>query len=809
MSMGLDQLHYRVLRQAVRPGRVATGVPLHADQWRGVATRMIECYSMTWGGAANILVPIDDDGTLQPAFWPLVELFDADLWASYLHTHRGWELCEPEAHRDWHERQARRWARKHGGGIAAAREQLRAGHIMSHVLWEWSPSQEFTEALRRRTGPATERGRLTMSSFQADQPPGQHLVDVSKLAPLPERLVTFDSTGVEPELELLLLSRFGALAPAHRKALEAAGVHIETIPIGNAEFSLLLELAWTGTTDRTLLQLRQALGDHGADHPLHHVEDLATESPAGLSLIGCRRMERWVPNVDDLAVVIVCGSQFADYCFAHALERCGVPSLWLPGELVTGVAATTSKSTLEVLGRCLERSDGNGWGDRPKHLTSLSLTEANLIGIAKELADTMWHPAVDVVAPVAVQLPPHRMPVVLDPLHYSTVLEEPFIGEETVRGIPGALPTAVRSQDPWDLTWWIDVYDPKRLLPARHALNDLVVAETTGWRAIARSGRDAISYYSHTMGFVAGGSPVEQIVERPRLRFPKAETVFKHLFELAGFTVQESPAGRFRRLATAMWGGLDPLAADLSDPRTLTLLKSWLSTERSGAAPGVLTSGSRRRFLTFEDAGRASGILDDELTVLIDRYIERDIVRRGLVLKCPNCLQFDWHALDAVTQSFECGRCRIASRITSATWRGGGAEPPLYYDLAEVVYQAISSDFDVPVRALKQLSDESKSSFAEAPEIEIADTTERTEIDLLVIADGRILLGEAKRSNELGKSARDEVRWLERFRRAAVAATADDVVFATATPAWSERTARSISGVFGDRDRPPRLLVNC
>ena len=190
-----------------------------------------------------------------------------------------------------------------------------------------------------------------------------------------------------------------------------------------------------------------------------------------------------------------------------------------------------------------------------------------------------------------------------------------------------------------------------------------------------------------------------------------------------------------------------------------------------------------------------SGLDDTGARAVLDGYLTRGIVRRGLVLKCGHCLHFDWYDLDVVGQAFECRRCRTATVVTHATWRGG-SEPTLYYDLAEVVLQALRGNVEVPIRALAALQREARS-FAETPEVELVDGNGvRLEIDLLAISDGRIVIGEAKTGNVIQPTAKAETVWLGQVARLATAIAADEVVFATASPAWRPATADRILQAF-------------
>ena len=519
-------------------------------------------------------------------------------------------------------------------------------------------------------------------------------------------------------------------------------------------------------------------------------------------------MTRWQPRIDESPVTVVVGDDSNDFYYAMALERCGVPVIWLPHELARGGSALT-KLSLETLCRGLQqlprrRVEGEGGGIT---LVSLSLTIEKLRYVKRRMRRAVWGEGLDIRVTEVVQLPPYRVSAILDPEHFDDVIDEPFSIDEMVRGVPAAVPSAVTATDPWKLTWWVEVTDPGKPLPSRAALNKLVVADSEGWRAIARCGHDGVSFFLHTMGLTLAGSSLQQMTERPKLRFPSVTDTFQQLFHEAGFFAEESTAGRFRRLTTEMWGGLEVLATDFSDVSTFNLLRAFLSTEASGEKPGVLTK-TGRRFLSFEDALSVSEHSPDALRDIIDRLITRGVLRRGLVLKCNRCLHFGWYALESLGQTFRCERCHAETFITSSTWKMS-VEPMGYFGIAEVVHQALSGNCEIPIRALAKIASQSRS-FGETPEVLVtfADGS-KIEIDMLAISNGRIIIGEAKVGSTVKDSGPKERAWLKKLAAVATALAVDEVVFATATE-WKERTRGAITAAFNDsQPTNVRLIQHC
>lgn len=306
-----------------------------------------------------------------------------------------------------------------------------------------------------------------------------------------------------------------------------------------------------------------------------------------------------------------------------------------------------------------------------------------------------------------------------------------------------------------------------------------------------------------------GGEPQRQLLVRPRLRFPDAATVFRHLFECAGYESDESAAGRYRRLATDLWGGFDKIHGDWADDSTRALLKLWTSDKPSGVTPGIWDG--TRRYLSFDDAANTSEINAEELRPLLDGYLSRGILSRGLVLKCSHCLNATWYRLDDLSQSFACIRCYHRAPITEASWsadhrQGDPArEPTFYYAMAEVVYQALHHNADVPIRAIGKLRSEPSEAVQQATDSTVSKAGWKFELDLLSLVDGRIFIGEAKKGKRLKSTATEERRWLKGIADIADAITADEVVFATAEE-WRPQTLEYVREVFANRRIEPLVI---
>ena len=72
------------------------------------------------------------------------------------------------------------------------------------------------------------------------------------------------------------------------------------------------------------------------------------------------------------------------------------------------------------------------------------------------------------------------------------------------------------------------------------------------------------------------------------------------------------------------------------------------------------------------------------------------------------------------------------------------------------------------------------------------------EVDICCISDGILTIGEAKKDDRLGKSAKEENETIAKYYQLASAIGATRVVFATYANSWREVTVQRVHSVFVD-----------
>ncbi len=194
----------------------------------------------------------------------------------------------------------------------------------------------------------------------------------------------------------------------------------------------------------------------------------------------------------------------------------------------------------------------------------------------------------------------------------------------------------------------------------------------------------------------------------------------------------------------------------------------------------------------------------------LDRWLQAGIVRRGLVQKCPLCRYTAWYPLDQVTQGVRCVRCSQDNVVMVEPWRKEESEPAIYYDLAEIVYQAVDNDAEVPILSLARLKEGSRS-FLYTTERDIFDSEGNRvcEVDFFVVRDGEVVIGEAKRGNQLSdKGTSDAELKADQLAVLAAAIGADRFVLATSSPDFHAGTVSYLRVKLGEVGCALDVLTN-
>jgi hypothetical protein len=784
------QLQYRMTQRSVRPPRALTLICSDGD-WRSDVLRMMECYSRTWGGDGNGLAACSDSGEIAEPFWPLLCAFDADHWLYFQRTRRGLRLADPPAYDALLAGDIARLGAKHGWSESDARRLLESDDYLSGGYDGPLVPAALDQRILRWFAPLASPDVAIRDAYKADEPPPPGLVDMCQLTYRPDQTTLLDVGRWPLRVQLLIASRTGSISPSHRTYLEEKESWVQpTISVGNNDLSQVLELAWTGDLDPVF---RRTNTDSAPRDPELISGDSLAGTPLAQSRLGCSWLTKLRPGLREEPVVVICGDTAEDFCYAFTRQRVVGNTYWLPKG--PGSADTELGRVLrQTLTRVLSRYSRTPSENRPILLSSLTLTAGDLDALLDELSRTIWGQSfndgragsLNVRACGPGDLTAVRDVALLDQEHFADIRHEPFLGPELATTLDIPRPTKAEGLRPDSCRWQVDVLMPDHVLPARWCLDTIIGDQRLHWAV--RSSTSGISVDSHGRFFQFSGSPLSQMLTQIRLRFPPASEVFATLLADTG-TIHESDKGRYTRRMIELWGDLSALAGDLQGPPTRKLLTSWASDTIDGDLGRI---HQRRKYLRLGDVMKIAGLHIDRARDLLDRYLAKGIVARGLVLQCGMCAGTSFYRLEDLGPGFRCQRCRQDNQIARQAWRGP-REPQWFYGLDEVVYQGLDSNVQVPVVALAELAKPAKS-FLYMPEALVRTPGHNDlEVDLWAIVDGKILIGEAKKSDKLETTVRREKARCTALRAVADAVTADQFVMATSSAQWNQRTRDSVT----------------
>ncbi|MEU3441758.1 hypothetical protein ABZ755_15290 [Streptomyces griseoincarnatus] len=731
---------------------------------------MMECYARTWGGDGHGLIACSPEWEVAEPFWRLAEAFDADHWAVFARTGRGLQMSDPQAYEAQLASHVEGWSRENDVDEAQARRMLEP-QLLSSGAGMVAP-RELGDRIRRRMAPLASAQVAVTAEFRADEAPPHRLVDMCGLTFQPERITGLDVDGLPPAVQLLVAARAGLVAPGHLARLRERGeVDHATVPVDREDLAPVLRYAWTGRPET------------GAGFTQQEFLD---DMPLAQSRLGCSWFTTFDADADSEPLVVICGDSAEDFCYAYTRRRVVGDAHWLPvGPDIEDLSPQLHTELMQLLYDLAVPPVSA----RPLLLSSLTLDEDQLHEVRDQLLATPWgrmaasgSPGrLDVQVCAPADLPVRRRLHLLDKAHVGDTLHEPFLGTDQARNVEIPLPSEAAGTQPDSCRWQVDVLDPKAVLPARWALNDVITADGTSWGV--RSSTSGISIDSHGRIFTVTGTSLAQLLVQVRLRLPTARQVFSTLLARAGVTLEESDKGRYTRRMIELWGDFAALAADLKEGPAANLLSGWIS---AGKMPGRVYQD--RKYLTLTDVRTITGGSEEGARQLLDGYLQRSIATRGLLLTCGQCVGTAFYRLEDIGANFRCQRCRQHNPIVRSAWKGQELEPQWYYGLDEVAYQGLRSNVQVPILALAALA-EPAHSFQHMPEAVVRrDGYPDLEVDLWAIVDGRIVIGEAKISDRLEQTKHAEARRCAALKGLIDELSADEFVMATTGSAWDRRT---------------------
>jgi len=226
-------------------------------------------------------------------------------------------------------------------------------------------------------------------------------------------------------------------------------------------------------------------------------------------------------------------------------------------------------------------------------------------------------------------------------------------------------------EDP-SVDWAIELSSSDHNMPRGRGLPpDVLQAGADAWRERVRSGRDGHCVMASSFGFVPAGATPRQRTARPRLAAPSLRSWVREMATTSALQVQTSEAGHVADVATRLWGSREALAEDLWSHGEMFrefLSESDQTKTRYPAGDGVVLR--REGYLSWPAIRRMfpDGSDDEEVRAAVDRLVALGGIRRGLILRCPDCALVQFATPQDPQFGAPCSRCGARVSVSQKTW---------------------------------------------------------------------------------------------------------------------------------------------
>ncbi|MFD5862803.1 hypothetical protein [Streptomyces chartreusis] len=801
-----QQTEFRPVGVRLRAPRIALAYHTLGD-WVHMARGAVAGISRMWGGSGAVVLPVpglSERAEVAAALLPLLRLYDPDHVAGLVPT------LADAAHMD--RSVIDRVAAQHAlpGEDSGATWQRLSCQTLRTPGWEGLADQVDGWCSPFK-GVRPDQQQFKAHDIHHVRHASESCGSLATVPALPgDPVFTFDLSDVDPAVALMVESRIGAVHPSARPDL-----NVVEISVRDEDLPALIHLAITGRP-RAGWELGHRGLSAGSGGPPADLTVAAFSAATPFA-----HAARWTTQAGlypPPPIVWVVGETAEDHALAMLCDRLYQHAVWIPPRLLAEDGPFTSAVKVS-----LHTFQGVGHnGELPILLASTSQSQNDLHVLAETLnqpfaAMTM---RVDGEPPVPLDVRKVKAVTLTELAGHDgmTLLADPDAFQMTQRVPAGQDAGSVALLTPLQLPeaqaaahlgaevhWYIDVWLPRHTLPARTALpGSCLTHETSGIPdTVARAARHSVSFISANMGFSTSYSRYA----RPLLHFPSAVQVFEKLAGAHGATVERSSAGLRAAIAVEMWGSPEDLAADLQGPAR-DVLNSFLPPEKKRDGyygPGYAIRGNG--YVALEDIRETLGSdTFGPARDLVDRLLTADVLRRGLLLNCARCRFEAFYRIGQVGSDFNCEACGHTSPLTRGRWYAKDAEPHWYYALDQVVQDLLRQNGDVPLLAAQHLRQRA-ASVLWSPELQVIDAEGTVELDLCLIVDGRVIVGEAK-SNRTLKASNGTQEAAARLVHAAQLLSADEIVLATSKKAWARGTLSAVNTAVEEGwTRGPRPVV--
>ncbi|WP_407563120.1 hypothetical protein [Streptomyces sp. 184] len=493
--------------------------------------------------------------------------------------------------------------------------------------------------------------------------------------------------------------------------------------------------------------------------------------------------------------VIVLGDQPEDFALAQLSQQVHGNTVWLPWEDLSWHQLTAVKQRI------------GGRLHTTVRVTSASLTPEAV----RERMDTCWdnrgwrviEPAeeeeprpYDIATPADLTTPGRSLVVLSSAWDQPkpVPVEESQDGSLTVSlRMPPEVPPGL---DPIRHRWQVGLTAPHPLPPHHSLFADALLAPDQNiYETFVRAADGGITYWSHRWDFVPSGASLAGSLAGPRLAWPSLGRILSAAAK--PHLVQLSPASKRARIAQQLVGSRTQLE-DLAAADHWELLCHWRPGPRLDALPQngwwQLKTGVVLSWTGIAASPEPTDWPAEKLRAQIDTWTAQGVLRRGLVLGCSSCPIYEFYPVGEINQHYACRRCGSSNTFEQQRWKLPLEEPQWYYELHPAIAELIENDGNYPLLATRHLRSQATTRSAlVTEEFELLDQgNPYVEFDFAVATLDALYLGEAKKNDTLGKTARITKREVNKLLKGSRAVGATHLVLATPATTWKNMTLTAV-----------------
>lgn len=378
-------------------------------------------------------------------------------------------------------------------------------------------------------------------------------------------------------------------------------------------------------------------------------------------------------------------------------------------------------------------------------------------------------------------------------------------GVEMVMKPPGlTLADSLARQGSHGFSWQVELSFDGSVMPRRRGLpgRELCAKGQDPAHTYIRNSRTGITWHSDRYDFTTPGMAPDQQVARPKVRELSLSDWAEAMSRQRGYTTPHSASGISAQVLATLWGGraqmIDDLAGQWSEvlrlfgPAGAAGSKGSSATYQEGR--GVVITG-HGGVLTFK--GIAGCWPDDvdpgEVRMQVDRLVSGRVLRRGLALLCAECRKAAFVAVDELSQTNRCASCSANNDLNMAAWKKPDDEPLWFYDLHPVARELVQMNGVAPLAVAHHIKASSKT-FTDAAETELFSGSKPVaETDVLIHADGLVITGEVKTSDQLHNNGKERLKAVGKRALWADVLRADEIVLATTRDQWVQSSVTAMT----------------